>query len=202
MSAEGRLVIVAGVQFDATADAVWDKAETLLWSRPDARLHLCHVIVTAAAIKAEGSDKLPSLVDEGLAKLHEWVAKKAGGADNPICMQIHLDVALGVPADEIVQSAVDAEADLILLGTHGRTGVARLVLGSVAEAVLHKAPCSVLIARGSDYADLTKSPSLAPAPEPGHRPYRPHPSSVRSSIVFSSYDSAIYPTGASRKSIH
>ena len=85
MSARGKLVIVAGVLFDATADAVWDKAETLLWSRPDARLHFCHV-VGRAAIVAEGQDETPSLVDDALKRLHAWVAEKAGGEATPLGM--------------------------------------------------------------------------------------------------------------------
>jgi nucleotide-binding universal stress UspA family protein len=45
---------------------------------------------------------------------------------------------------EILQAAKEIAADLIVLGTHGRTGVARLLMGSVAEAVVRKAPCPVL----------------------------------------------------------
>ena len=48
------------------------------------------------------------------------------------------------PAKEILQYAQSANIDLIVIGTHGRTGLARLVLGSVAEAVVRAAPCPVL----------------------------------------------------------
>lgn len=200
MSAKGKLIIVAGVLFDATADAVWDKAETLLWSRPDARLHFCHV-VGRAAIEAESQDET-SVVDDALKKLHAWVIEKAGSEDTPMGMQIHLEVAIGEdPADELVQAAVDVEADLILLGSHHRKAVARMVLGSVAEKVLHRAPCSVLVAQKTSFDGFAKSPAIAPAPEAGHKAYRPHASGARSSVVFSSYDSSIYPTGTSRGSI-
>jgi nucleotide-binding universal stress UspA family protein len=53
----------------------------------------------------------------------------------------------GDAATEILAAANAFEADLILLGTHGRTGVVRLVLGSVARNVLHHASCSVLVVR-------------------------------------------------------
>ena len=49
----------------------------------------------------------------------------------------------GDAATEIIDAAGEAKADVIVLGTHGRTGLARLVLGSVARNVLHHAPCSV-----------------------------------------------------------
>lgn len=50
----------------------------------------------------------------------------------------------GHPAAEILRVAREEGADLIVLGTHGRTGLARLLLGSVAEVVLRKAACPVL----------------------------------------------------------
>jgi nucleotide-binding universal stress UspA family protein len=51
----------------------------------------------------------------------------------------------GDPATEIVRFAADARIDIIVMGTHGRTGVERLLMGSVAEKVLRDAPCSVLV---------------------------------------------------------
>lgn len=53
----------------------------------------------------------------------------------------------GDPAEQIVLAAIEREADLIVVGSHGRAGLARLVIGSVARSVLVHAPCSVLIAR-------------------------------------------------------
>lgn len=53
----------------------------------------------------------------------------------------------GEPADEIVRFGRDASVDLIVMGTHGRTGMERLLLGSVAEKVLREAACSVLVVK-------------------------------------------------------
>jgi nucleotide-binding universal stress UspA family protein len=53
----------------------------------------------------------------------------------------------GDPATEIVRYTRDASMDLIVMGTHGRTGLDRLLLGSVAEKVMRDAPCSVLVAK-------------------------------------------------------
>ena len=58
----------------------------------------------------------------------------------------------GDPAREIVRAAEEENAELIVVGTHGRTGLARLLMGSVAEQVVRHAPCPVLI---------VKDPSLA-----------------------------------------
>ena len=54
---------------------------------------------------------------------------------------------IGKPATEIVKAANGWEADLIVVASHGRSGVGRLVLGSVAEEVMRHAPCSVLVVR-------------------------------------------------------
>jgi nucleotide-binding universal stress UspA family protein len=51
----------------------------------------------------------------------------------------------GDPADEILRYVAGHGIDLIVLGTHGRTGVSRVLLGSVAERVLRAAPCPVLV---------------------------------------------------------
>jgi nucleotide-binding universal stress UspA family protein len=55
----------------------------------------------------------------------------------------------GDPASEILRTADEFGADLIVMGTHGRSGLGRLLMGSVAEAVLREAPSPVLIARSA-----------------------------------------------------
>jgi universal stress protein A len=57
-------------------------------------------------------------------------------------------ICAGEPAAAVVQAATDRAVDLIVLGTHGRHGLAHLMLGSVAEAVVRTAPCPVLTVRG------------------------------------------------------
>ena len=54
----------------------------------------------------------------------------------------------GTPADAIARAARAKHANVIVMGTHGRTGLARLLMGSVAERVVGTAPCPVLTVRG------------------------------------------------------
>jgi len=61
--------------------------------------------------------------------------------------RVRLEVRRGDAAGGILQAAAEARAEVILMATHGRSGVARLVLGSVAEAVVHRAPVPVLLVR-------------------------------------------------------
>lgn len=53
----------------------------------------------------------------------------------------------GPAAQTIIDLAASASAELVVVGTHGRTGMARMMLGSTAEAIIRSAPCSVLVAR-------------------------------------------------------
>jgi nucleotide-binding universal stress UspA family protein len=53
----------------------------------------------------------------------------------------------GFAAEEIINEAKEWEADLIIVGTHGRKGVSRFLLGSVAESVAAHAPCSVTVVK-------------------------------------------------------
>ena len=64
-------------------------------------------------------------------------------------------LVMGDPATEIVRVAEEEQAELIVLGTHGRTGLSRILMGSVAEAVVRHAPCPVLIYR-EDAGKLSK----------------------------------------------
>jgi nucleotide-binding universal stress UspA family protein len=56
---------------------------------------------------------------------------------------------VGVPYEQIINVAEAEHVDLIIMATHGRTGLSHLFLGSVAERVVHMAPCPVLIIRAT-----------------------------------------------------
>ena len=121
--------------------------------RSGARLTVQHVygipVVNAALLRGTAPPEVEAAVfatmGEGpmFDQLQIW-AEAAGASDLPIDRQ----VVEGDPADCIVAAA--KQADLVVVGTHGRTGLARLALGSVAESVLRRAPCSVLtVPRGA-----------------------------------------------------
>ena len=70
-------------------------------------------------------------------------AADQAGDDVPVTIASRV----GDPADEIVRHAARHSVDLIVVGTHGRTGVARLLLGSVADRVIRGAGCPVISVR-------------------------------------------------------
>jgi nucleotide-binding universal stress UspA family protein len=76
------------------------------------------------------------------AELHAFARKTLKEA-----VPVQVKVAVGKPAEEILRVAREERVDLIVMGTHGRTGVRHLLLGSVAEAIVRYAPCPVCMVR-------------------------------------------------------
>ena len=69
-------------------------------------------------------------------------------------VKVHAVFKEGNPFLEILKAAGEIQADLIVMGTHGRTGLAHVLMGSVAERVVRKAPCPVLTVRAKAPPDL------------------------------------------------
>ncbi len=67
------------------------------------------------------------------------------------------------PAHEIVEYAREIQADVIVAGTHGRSGVSRLLMGSVAEHIVRTAPCPVLVVRPHVHEVVVAEPAIAEA---------------------------------------
>lgn len=135
-----------------------EKAACDLADRYGAELHVLHVLQdflltvpqTAAALLVPPQ----SLEDEVTAAEAEiqrippsvWAAGK----------QVMRAVRIGSVYDSIVQYAAENAIDLIVVGTHGRTGLRHVLLGSVAERVVQHAPCSVLAVRPDRLAKATE----------------------------------------------
>jgi nucleotide-binding universal stress UspA family protein len=62
-------------------------------------------------------------------------------------MDVEATVIQGIPFAEIISTAKEKEIDMIVIGSHGRTGISHMMLGSVPEKVVRKAPCPVLTVR-------------------------------------------------------
>ena len=82
-----------------------------------------------------------------LDALHEGLAEDAASARKLGAAEVETALLEGDPWHEIVRLAKDRQCDLVVIGTHGRGAVAHFFLGSVAEKVVRKAECPVLVAR-------------------------------------------------------
>jgi len=110
----------------------------------EASLELIHV----AEASAYAEDELPASqmsYEDSLKKQLEQMAEKAG-------CPAEINLVTGIPYIEIVKRATELHADMIVIGTHGRTGMKHLLIGSVAERVVRTADCPVLTIRHPDHA--------------------------------------------------
>jgi nucleotide-binding universal stress UspA family protein len=82
-----------------------------------------------------------------LATLEQQLERNSEDLHTAGVRDVETALLQGTPYDQIVEYARDNDHDLIVLGTHGRTGIRRALLGSVAERVVRKAPCAVLTVR-------------------------------------------------------
>ncbi|MGE0869737.1 MAG: universal stress protein [Kofleriaceae bacterium] len=143
-----RTILVA-TDFSELADAGLAYAVDLA-SRLDATVHVLHVIPVPVMGMEEigiayGAVTMEATTAEAQRALDELVARyRSAGARVGIAAP-RLEV--GDPREVIDRVAEEINADLIVMGTHGRRGVRRMLLGSVAESVVRSAPCPVLTLR-------------------------------------------------------
>ncbi len=112
-------------------------------------------MATYAAVQAY-YDALPELREATAKSARERTAALAAAG-----LTATSEIREGDAAAQLIEAAVDDHADCIVIGSHGRTGVARIFLGSVARAVLFNAPCSVLVVRGTKVGDGHREKVLA-----------------------------------------
>ncbi|HTU17796.1 MAG TPA: universal stress protein [Gemmataceae bacterium] len=108
----------------------------------NARLVLLHVLPPPLVIYAGGpvpAETWPS-VEEAKERLHQLEGQARR-------VRVESQVLEGDPVDMILRAAEETHSDVIVMGTHGRTALSRLLLGSVAESVLRRSPCPVLTAK-------------------------------------------------------
>jgi nucleotide-binding universal stress UspA family protein len=120
----------------------------------EAELHVMHVVDEAYQYwMAMGPSSLPvgplpdELLDLSKRELTRFVEEHLSEAG----VSVVSEAIVGRPFVEIISYAKDRNVDLIVLGTHGRSGLRHVLLGSVAERVVRKAPCPVLTIRHPEH---------------------------------------------------
>jgi nucleotide-binding universal stress UspA family protein len=111
---------------------------------PDTQIVLCHVIALAESNLELPAD-LPS-VDPEMGQFRH-IEKELQAYQALLPCQTELEIVVGDPAEEIIRLASIYEADLIVLGSRGLTGVNRILKGSVSSQVVSEAPCTVMVVK-------------------------------------------------------
>jgi nucleotide-binding universal stress UspA family protein len=89
----------------------------------------------------------PPQLEEMRSVFEQRLAQATDAAETAGALRVESKLLTGPVANEITDFAEQGQFDLIVMGTHGRTGLRHLVLGSVAEKVVRTAPCAVLTVR-------------------------------------------------------
>lgn len=152
-NSEKPYLIVVGTDYSPASDLAFERAMEWAVSQPRAEVHVVNVAhLYGAQAVVDGATEPAGFASVSLADatalVERYVEERRqafGGSHAQVPVRAHL--RLEAPAHEIAQIAADLEADLVVVGTHGRRGLARLLLGSVAEAVVRLAPCPVFVVR-------------------------------------------------------
>jgi nucleotide-binding universal stress UspA family protein len=109
-----------------------------------AKLYMCHVIdLSTAAMYGDVITYSVAQQDRIIAYAHESLRRLVG----EVAVDWEPLVAIGHPASEIVRLAEEKAANLVIAATHGRSGLKRVILGSVTERLMRTIPCPLLAAR-------------------------------------------------------
>lgn len=161
-------ILAAASLGDATAPLMEAVADEVARGGGDVTvLHCLEPMVVLASAEAPTMLVAPTDEMEATAEMHLRRAARAVGLQAS-----SYKVEIASPAERILEVARNEQVDLIVVATHGRTGAARLLLGSVAEEVVRDAPCNVLVVHlpapprddddDEEAPELIRSPFLVP----------------------------------------
>jgi universal stress protein A len=138
-------IVLCAIDTSTLASTVLEMAARIArrtW--PSAQLHVLHVFRSAAFDRpAQAGFRTEDLLAEAQSYLDHHVRMARRQCPAPVTGHL----ATGDPVDEILKRARSLGTDLLIIGTHDKVGLERFLLGSVADKVAKRAPCSVLIVR-------------------------------------------------------
>jgi len=133
--------VLISCDYTDSGEHVLEEACKFLAAFPEAEVHVFNVI-DMSVVSAAGMYNNGELISSMEMDAQE-LGKKAQAIFGK--KKIYFASEVGFPADMVLQKATNLKADLLILGTHGRTGLNRLVIGSVAENILRQAHCNTLV---------------------------------------------------------
>lgn len=162
-----RFITVVGIDFSDLSDQALDQALEGACLRENAEVHVVYVEpeipysaqISSAVAPVPDADVMLERVQQRAAERVGAMGTRLNGA------RLKRAVAhfrSGSPAECIAQLAADLNADLVVVGSHGRRGLERLLLGSVAERVARLARCPVWIVRPKDHTTAGRVPEIEP----------------------------------------
>jgi nucleotide-binding universal stress UspA family protein len=140
--------ILVPVDFSEYAEHALDYAVELA-AKLDAQVHILNVIGVPALGVPELGVAVTSTIIESIIHDHQVALDKLADARKTKAKLGEIMLRTGDARDVILRACEEVTADLVVMGTHGRRGLRRALLGSVAESVVRTAQCPVLTIRGA-----------------------------------------------------
>src|SRR5919201_5660357 len=138
--------VLVPIDFSATADRALTYAIALA-QQLQARLTLLHVLDLTPVTMEDMTTGMTATYLDDLETDAQHLLQASRERVQRAGLQAESLLVQGTPTQTILDTAGDKGVDLIIMGTHGRTGLAHVLLGSVAEHVIRHAPCPVLVMR-------------------------------------------------------
>jgi nucleotide-binding universal stress UspA family protein len=158
-----KFVILAAVDLNQGSTAVVEQALVQARSHANAEVHILTVREPQQPIAMYPLNLVPAFetptAEDTLQFCRELLT---GRAPDKLPPRLEIHATIGLPADEIVWFAAHIDADVIVLATHGRRGIKRILMGSVAEKVVRLAGCPVIVVREKSHAAGARVPDIEP----------------------------------------
>jgi nucleotide-binding universal stress UspA family protein len=139
--------ICCAVDFSPVSRKAMESAAELA-RRYEAELVLVHVDDRPPAPGARDSLAPAAAIEQGSFLLESQLDEWTGAAERIAGRSVSRELLQGAPAESVVRYVSRAGFDAIVMGTHGRTGADHFIFGSVAQAVVRDAPCTVVVVKG------------------------------------------------------
>jgi nucleotide-binding universal stress UspA family protein len=146
---EGLRQLIVAIDASAEAPRVVAASARFVRPFPEAVVHLVHVFRVSRFDRARVG--VPAPDGDALAEAKDYLDAQARSLRRQCRNQVVPHLPVGDPCGEVLKLAESFRADLLVVGTHDHTGFERLLLGSIAEDLTRKAPCSIVVVRRPHY---------------------------------------------------
>lgn len=147
--------VVVAYDFSPSSEEALARAVEVAARSPQ---HVLHIVVALDAHDRSAAGPLEGVTYETADRVQHMIKDRVTSAfaGRPTAeeVQFFVHARIGKAAHEILALASEVGADLIFIGSHGKQGIERLLLGSVSERVVREAGCPVMIARAKTYAEV------------------------------------------------
>jgi nucleotide-binding universal stress UspA family protein len=158
-----KYVVLAAIDLNQGSTRVVEEALEIAARHPGSALHVLTVREAQLPLAMYPVSLVPMSdtpkIEDTANFCRDLVAK---GAPDKALSEISVHATVGLPADEIVWFAAHLGADVVVVATHGRRGLKRLLLGSVAEKVVRLAGCPVVVVREKSHDLNARAPEIEP----------------------------------------